>query len=433
MIYPTRRLVLAAALGAPVALLVGILAPALWLLPLGWVLLLLLLAAADVAAAVTPGTLTLAAPVSVGVGERFGLPLSLSQPHSRRAEASVGGDARLDLGGGRSRLAAGATVSETALIPATALRRGIAMLGELTLRWQGPLGLVWRQRATRLDRSVLVTPDVRSVRGESVALLSREARTGSTVWRETGQGGEFDALAQYQPGMDRRRIDWKASARHSALFAKEYRAERDNNIVLAFDCGRTMVEPVAGVARLDRAISAGLLIAYLSLKLGDRVTLFGFDSRPRLASAALTGTPAFADVRRLAGRLDCSSDETNFTLGLSTLAARLERRSLIILFTDFTDAISAELMLRSVGRLLERHVLLCVVLNHEVLEALVAAEPLTADDVTRAVIAADLLRERRIVLTRLRRMGVEVLEASWRDLGPALAERYLDARRRRLR
>ena len=431
MIYPTRRLVLAAGLGAPVALLLGVVAPALWLLPLGWVLLLALLAVADVATMSTPGALALTAPTSVCVGEHFTLGLALAPPHPQRAEAAVSSDARLDLAdGGTVRLVRDATIAAFA---ATALRRGIAALGELRLRWQGPLGLVWRQQATRVDRSILVTPDVRSVRSDAVTLLTREARTGMTVQFETGHGGEFDALAQYQPGMDRRRIDWKASARHSALFAKEYRAERDNNIVLAFDCGRTMVEPVANVARLDRAITAGLLVAYLSLKLGDRVMLFGFDSRPRVASAALTGTSGFATIRRVAGSLDYSAEETNFTLCLSTLAARLDRRSLIILFTDFTDAISAELMLRSVGRLLERHVLLCVVLNDEALEALVTAEPLAAAEVTRAVIAADLLRERRIVLTRLRRMGVEVLEASWRDLGPALAARYLDARRRRLR
>ncbi|MBC7497664.1 MAG: DUF58 domain-containing protein [Sphingomonadaceae bacterium] len=431
MIYPTRRLVLAAGLGAPVALLLGVVAPALWLLPLGWVLLLALLAVADVATMSTPGALALTAPTSVCVGEHFTLGLALAPPHPQRAEAAVSSDARLDLAdGGTVRLVRDATIAAFA---ATALRRGIAALGELRLRWQGPLGLVWRQQATRVDRSILVTPDVRSVRSDAVTLLTREARTGMTVQFETGHGGEFDALAQYQPGMDRRRIDWKASARHSALFAKEYRAERDNNIVLAFDCGRTMVEPVANIARLDRAITAGLLVAYLSLKLGDRVMLFGFDSRPRVASAALTGTSGFATIRRVAGSLDYSAEETNFTLCLSTLAARLDRRSLIILFTDFTDAISAELMLRSVGRLLERHVLLCVVLNDEALEALVTAEPLAAAEVTRAVIAADLLRERRIVLTRLRRMGVEVLEASWRDLGPALAARYLDARRRRLR
>ncbi len=428
MIYPTGRLVLAAGLGAPVALLVGVVAPTLWLLPLGWVLLLVVLAVADIVTTTAPGALALTAPTSIGVGERFDLGLALSPPVARHTEAAIAADPRLDLAdGGTVRLAREATIA------ATGLRRGIALVRELQLRWQGPLGLVWRQRATRVDRSVLVTPDVRSARSDAVTLLTREARTGMTTQFETGHGGEFDAFAQYQPGMDRRRIDWKASARHSALLAKEYRAERDNNIVVAFDCGRTMVEPVAEVARLDRAITAGLLVAYLSFKLGDRVTLFAFDSRPRVASAALTGTAGFAAIRRLAGSLDYSAEETNFTLGLSALAARLDRRSLIILFTDFTDAISAELMLRSVGRLLDRHVLMCVVLTDEALEALAAAEPLAADDVTRAVVAADLLRERRIVLTRLRRMGVEVLEASWRDLGPALAARYLDARWRGLR
>jgi uncharacterized protein (DUF58 family) len=428
MIYPTRRLILAAGLGAPVALMIGVALPALWLLPVGWVLLLVLFAAADAAGASTPGALALTAPAAVGVGERFNLELALTGPRPPRAEAAVASDARLDLTGGRVRLTTAA-----AAIPATALRRGIAALSRLTLRWQGPLGFVWRQRVSQLDRAILVTPNVQSVRCDAFALLTREARSGTTAQIDTGHGGEFDALAKYQPGMDRRRIDWKSSARHSALFAKEYRAERDNNIVLAFDCGRTMVERVAGVARLDRAIAAGLLTAYVSLKLGDRVTVYGFDSRPRLASAALTGAAAFASVRRLAGSLDYGAEETNFTLGLSTLASRLDRRSLIILFTDFTDAISAELMLRSIGRLLDRHVLLCVILADEALETLVAAEPADDDDITRAVIAADLLRERRIVQTRLRRLGVEVLEASWRDFGPALATRYLDARRRRLR
>ena len=49
------------------------------------------------------------------------------------------------------------------------------------------------------------------------------------------------------------------------------------------------------------------------------------------------------------------------------------------------------------------------------------AAPVAADDATRAVIAASLLRERRIVLGRLRGMGVDVIEAPWPELGPALA------------
>ncbi len=418
MIYPTRRLIWAAAAGAPLALIVGALAPAWWLLPVAWVLLLVGLGVADAAAAVNPGTLYLEAPATVCVGAEALLTLRLAEPLPPRAEVAVSTGPRLNIGTGRARLADGITT-----IAAVARRRGVGAIEALTLRWQGPLGLAWRQRTNAPDRVVLVTPDLAAIRRDSVALLARDARGGANIQIETDSGGEFDALAQYQPGMDRRRIDWKQSARHAALLAKEYRVERDNSIVLAFDCGKTMIEPVDGLARLDRVITAGLLTAYLALKLGDRVSLFAFAARPRLASAPLTGSAAFAELQRLAGQLDYLPEETNYTLGLSTLAARLDRRSLILLFTDFVDAISAELMLRTIGRLLERHVVLAVVLRDDELEALVGAEPQAAADVTRAIVAADLLRERRIVLTRLRRMGVEVLEAPWQGLGPALAER----------
>ena len=43
---------------------------------------------------------------------------------------------------------------------------------------------------------------------------------------------------------------------------------------------------------------------------------------------------------------DYSTEENNFTLALTTLSAKLDRRSLVIIFTDFVDPISAELMLR---------------------------------------------------------------------------------------
>src|SRR5690606_24731435 len=107
---------------------------------------------------------------------------------------------------------------------------------------------------------------------------------------------------------------------------------------------------------------------------------------------------------------DYSDNETNYTLALATLASGLARRSLIVVFTEFTDTISAELMLAALGPLLRRHVVLFVVPQDEELESFVAAEPVEADDVSRAVTAAALLRERGLVLTRLRHLGVHVVE-----------------------
>lgn len=56
------------------------------------------------------------------------------------------------------------------------------------------------------------------------------------------------------------------------------------------------------------------------------------------------------------------------TLALTTLSSHLDRRSLVVVFTDFVDPISAELMLRTVGRLTERHLVLFMLMKDEELE-----------------------------------------------------------------
>ena len=173
--------------------------------------------------------------------------------------------------------------------------------------------------------------------------------------------------------MDRRAIDWKQSARHLKLLAKEYRTERNNQIVFAIDTGRQMCEPVAGVARVDRCVSAMLLPAWIALKLGDRVALSAFDSRPRLSSGFVSGGGAFAELERLAAQIDYSGDETNYTFALTTLAARLTRRSMIVLFTEFTDSVSADFLLRAAAPAGREASVLVVVLRDEELEAIAAA------------------------------------------------------------
>jgi uncharacterized protein (DUF58 family) len=93
------------------------------------------------------------------------------------------------------------------------------------------------------------------------------------------------------------------------------------------------------------------------------------------------------------------------------LAGDLTRRSLVIVFTEFTDQAGAEMMIRAAANLMKRHLVLFVVLEDAELEAIAAAEPHEIDDVSRAVTAAAMLRERRIVMSRLRHLGIHVLEA----------------------
>jgi uncharacterized protein (DUF58 family) len=175
-----------------------------------------------------------------------------------------------------------------------------------------------------------------------------------------------------------------------------------------------------------------LLTAWIALKLGDRAAINAFDSRPRLSSGFVSGAGAFTELERIAADIDYSTEETNFTFALTTLAAKLTRRSMIVLFTEFTDTVSADFMLRALRRLVEKHLVMIVVLRDEELETLVDAEPREADDVTRAVTAGELLAERRLVISRLVHLGVHVVESEYDKVSERLVQSYLDLKKRNL-
>lgn len=429
-VYPTARAVILMAAGAPVALVVGMLWPALWLAALGWVAFVILLLGLDALLATSARQISadVRLPRSMPVGGTIEAMLAITAPGPLQVTLDI--DERLDRSGPAHRLLhpSGGHIAQA--LRFTAIRRGTARLTGLWLRWKGPLGLVWRQRREAREDSLLIVPDTRPVREDSQLLL-RQA-SGETARRETGTGSEFQSLTAWADGMDRRAIDWKQSARHATLFARDWRIERNNQIMLAIDAGRAMSEPLGGVPRIDRAVSAALLAAYVALKLDDRVGLFAYAEAPIAASAIGSGIASFPVLQRLAAGIDYGTRETNHTLGLTRLAQRLDRRTLIILFTEFTDPTSAELMVRASGPLLSRHLLLFLIHRDEELESLAAAEPETPEDVTRAVAAAALLRERAIVAARLRRMGVHVVEARHDQAGTALVEAYLALKRQGL-
>lgn len=435
MIYPTRWAVIACVAGAPVALAVAAAMPGRWLLALAWPLAVVLLCMIDALRSRGSASARIDFPQHAYVGEirDCTVQVTIDSPSRPRTahvalqtppvvSAEDDGHARIFLEAGRGAI----------FLPLQMLRRGLARFERVWVRWTGPLGLIWQQDSIPLDQGFPVLPDLRPVHDRGSKIFNRYALEGLIAQLNRGEGSDFDALVEYRPGMDRRSIDWKQSGRHGKLLSKQYRSERNNQIVFAIDSGRQMSEPVAGLPRVDRCVSASLLTAWIALKLGDRVALNAFDSRPRLASGLVSGSGAFAELERVAAEIDYSGDETNYTFALTTLSARLTRRSMIILFTEFTDAISAEFLVRAVRKLVETHLLLIIVLRDEELEAIAEREPEEADDVTRAITASALLKERRVVITSLQHLGVHVIESEYDKVSERLVAGYLDLKRRNL-
>ncbi|WP_299194347.1 DUF58 domain-containing protein [uncultured Erythrobacter sp.] len=317
------------------------------------------------------------------------------------------------------------TGAHSGSIDAFPSRRGTAEITRAWLRWSGPLGLGARQtRMVLEEQAVRIWPDLSPVRSKELQTFMRNATTGLIARRIRGEGTQFEALAEYQPGMDRRKIDWKASARHTHLYARENESERNNQIVFAFDCGQAMCEPVDGMARIDRAVTAALTCSYVALKGGDKVSLFGFAQRPQVMTPFVSDSRAFHRLQSAAASLDYDAVEPNFTLALATLTAKLQRRSLIVLFSDFTDPTAAEMMIESIGRLVDKHLVLFVTIADSELETFIDSEPDDIATIARSVTADTLQHQRQIVLQRLRRMGVDVIEAPYSQIGYQLIDRY---------
>jgi uncharacterized protein (DUF58 family) len=205
-------------------------------------------------------------------------------------------------------------------------------------------------------------------------------------------------------------------------------------VIFAFDCGQLMGEPIAAqdLSRLDVSINSALMLAHICLRAGDRIGLFAFDALVRRRLDPVGGSTAFRLFAHQAGRVEQQAFESNYTLGLTTLGGALERRSLIILFSEFVDTTTAELMIDHLGRLAKRHLILFVCFNDPQLAA-IGEQPLKSRSaLAAAVVANDMVQERRIVLERLKRAGLMVIETQAGALTPQLLERYIEIKQREL-
>lgn len=423
---PSERAVRALLACTGLGLLLAVVGSPAWIVApaLGAVVLVLVLVDAGLAG--TLRAVEVDAPAELAIGAAADVAVKVTLPGRVSAvRVALAVDPRL-ADGGRIE---GDCAGDEALLPMRPSRRGTGAITRAWVRWSGPLGLGARAAERAVQASVRVIPDLAGTRDPAIRTLLRQSQEGLIARRLKGEGTMFEALADYQPGMDRRRIDWKASARHATLYAKEYEAERNNQIVLAFDCSRAMCEPVAGMTRLDRMLNAGLATAWVALKGGDRVALFGFAGQVLLATPFGSGARDFHGLQVAAAGLDYGTGEANFTLALASLSARLQRRSLVVVFSEFTDPAGAEPMLEALGRLVRHHRVVFVTMADEELEGIVAAPPETVRAVAAAVSAGTLLRQRALVHQRLRGLGVEVVEAAHAQVGTRLLDRYLAIRR----
>ncbi|WP_434054870.1 MAG: DUF58 domain-containing protein [Roseibium sp.] len=397
---------------------------------LPWLLLGLLVAFDMASSLQRPKNLTFEAPPEIFVGETVRLQLALDQA-PRKLSAKLEWPEGLS---GEHEIAfqPGADGVSHAEIEVRAVRRGIWQLEHLWLFWISKLRLLEFVPKLDLGAELRVVPNIRQVQSGEITTTVMSTLYGVKENRALGEGSEFHQLRDFVPGMDIKSIDWKRSAKRRSLVAKELRAERNHHVIIALDNGYLMREEIAGLPKIDHAVTAGLATAWAAAVGGDLVGYYSYDVRPRTFSAPAPGRIAFARLRNWTAELSYVSRETNHTLALTELNARTPKRSLIIVFTDFIDTTSAELLIENIGILAKRHLLIFVAIRDPDMEAMVETAPDNLEGAATLVAANQSMNERRLVLERLARMGVTIVDAKPNAVTARLISTYLEIKAREM-
>jgi uncharacterized protein (DUF58 family) len=419
----TWRAVVLTAIGVVPVLLVPV-----SLTVLGWTLLVVVACAVDVSLAASPRLVAVrrTVPSSVRLTESTRCTLTLTNRSGRRLRALVrdawqpsagasGNRHRVDLPDGESR---------RLVTPMRPTRRGDRLADRVTIRSYGPMRLAARQVSLKVPGRLRVLPEFASRRHLPSRLARLRELDGRTAVQVRGAGTEFDSLREYVMGDDVRSIDWRATARRSEVVVRTWRPERDRRVMIVLDSGRLAAARIGDLPRIDASIEAALLLSALAAKAGDRVDLIAFDRRVRAQVMGTAGPrllPALADAM---APVEPALVETDWPGVVGAVQQRMSQRALVVLLTSLEPAAIESGLLPVVGPLAHDHtVVLASVADPEV--AILRSARETSSAVFDAAAAERTELERAAVAMRLRRRGVEVVEALPDDLAPRLADTYL--------
>jgi len=310
-------------------------------------------------------------------------------------------------------------------------RRGRFLFGDLHLRGRSFLGLSLWQKRFPASREVDVYPDIRSVARLDLLLRARRLEDmGFRRVRARGAGTEFESLREYVRDDDYRRIDWKATARRGHPFTRQYEEERSRTIMLLIDAGRMMSAEVEGLSKLDHAVNAALMLAYVALRRDDAVGLIVFADTVRAVVPPRKGKEHLQRLLDALYNVQPTLTEPNYRAAMYHLHDRARKRSLAVLFTDLVDEQASRRLIAHVAAAYPRHLPLLVTMSDPDLVHAAEARPETREELFERAVASSVLADRERALATLRVKGAVVLEAAAAELSVALVNRYLELKER---
>ena len=183
---------------------------------------------------------------------------------------------------------------------------------------------------------------------------------------------------------------------------------------------------------LDYAINASLVLSYVAMRKDDKAGLVTFNEH----------FDTFVPASKQAGQMqtlleslyaqETTFGETDFSALCVHLAKHVNKRSLLVLYTNFGSIGSMNRQLAYLQQLSRQHRLLVVFFEDADLKEYISKKPVDTEGYYRQVIAEKFAYEKRLIVTTLKQNGIYSVLTTPDKLSIDVLNKYLEMKSRQL-
>jgi uncharacterized protein (DUF58 family) len=307
------------------------------------------------------------------------------------------------------------------------VERGEYHFGFINVHINVLLRLVSRRMMLGTQEMVPVMPSVIQMhKYELMAFARITSFEGIKKLRRLGHSYEFEKIKQYNQGDDIRSINWKATGRKNTLMVNQYEDERSQQVYMIVDKSRNMHMPFNGLTLLDYSINTSLVLSNIALKKYDKTGLITFSYA---IGSTIPAERSQLQLKKIMNALYHEKPqpfEANYDLLYRSVKNIIKGRSLIMLYSNFESMYAMERALPVLQKINKQHLLVVLIFENTELHSFIKGKAEYVSDIYAQTITQKLLNEKKQIVAKLRKYGIQTILSKPEDLSINTVNKYLE-------
>ncbi|MBO7636013.1 MAG: DUF58 domain-containing protein [Paludibacteraceae bacterium] len=309
--------------------------------------------------------------------------------------------------------------------------RGVYKFEKVHVYVHSSMHLCERRFSFDYPTEVKVYPSFFYIRNmQLLSIENKHRECGIKLVRRLGSSMEFDQIKEYVPGDDFRKINWKASARRNQLMSNLFQDEQSQHIYSVIDKGRGMQHTFNKMSLLDYSINATLALSYMVIQHQDNAGLITFEKYIDSFIPAGKNIHQMEHILETLYKEKTSYIQSDYASLYELIRKKVNKRSLIIIYTTFDTNISMERELPFLRKLASSHVVLVVFFKDKELRQMAEKEPITKEDYFNQTIMQNFEFEKKMIVKNLQRYGIQSILTEPENLTVNVINKYIDLKAR---